>query len=69
MDDLFDALEKNGFAFNDRTLEYVIANTAQDAQYSPEARANLAVLMKYEEYKKIKIGDLKLRFLMKDASD
>jgi hypothetical protein len=69
MDDLFDALEKNGFAFNDRTLEYVIANTAQDAQYSPEARANLAVLMKYEEYKSIKIGDLKRRFLMKDASD
>ena len=69
MDDLFKALENNGFAFNDRTLEYVIANTAQDAQYSPEARANLAVLMKYEEYKKIKIGDLKMRFLMKDASD
>jgi hypothetical protein len=69
MDDLFDALERNGFAFNDRTLEYVIANTAQDAQYSPEARANLAVLMKYEEYKKIKVGDLKRRFLMKDASD
>jgi len=69
MDDLFEALERNGFAFNDRTLEYVIANTAQDAQYSPEARANLAVLMKYEEYKKIKIGDLKRRFLMKDASD
>ena len=56
MDDLFEALANNGFAFNDRTLEYVIANTAQDAQYSPEARANLAVLMKYEEYKTIKIG-------------
>jgi len=69
MDDLFEALANNGFAFNDKTLEYVIANTAQDAQYSPEARANLAVLMKYEEYKKIKIGDLRLRFLMKDSSD
>lgn len=69
MDDLFEALSKNGFAFNDRTLEYVIVNTAQDAQYSPEARANLEVLMKYEEYKKIKIGVLKMRFLMKDASD
>lgn len=68
MDDLFEALAKNGFAFNDRTLEYVIANTAQDSQYSPEARANLAVLMKYEEYKSIKIGDLKKRFFMKDAS-
>ena len=69
MDDLFEALANNGFAFNDRTLEYVIANTAQDAQYSPESRANLAVLMKYEEYNKIKIGDLKLRFLMKSSSD
>jgi hypothetical protein len=68
MDDLFEALENNGFAFNDRTLEYVIANTAQDAQYSPDARANLAVLMKYEEYKKIKVGDLKKRFLMRDCS-
>jgi len=68
MDDLFEALANNGFAFNDRTLEYVIANTAQDAQYSPDARANLAVLMKYEEYKKIKVGDLKKRFLMRDCS-
>ena len=68
MDDLFEALANNGFAFNDRTLEYVIANTAQDAQYSPDARANLAVLVKYEEYKKIKIGDLKKRFLMRDCS-
>jgi hypothetical protein len=69
MDDLFEALANNGFAFNDKTLEYVIANTAQDAQYSPEARENLVVLMKYEEYKKMKIGDLKRRFLMKDSSD
>lgn len=68
MDDLFEALANNGFAFNYRTLEYVIANTAQDAQYSPDARANLAVLVKYEEYKKIKIGDLKKRFLMRDCS-
>ena len=69
MDDLFEALANNGFAFNDKTLEYVIVNTAREAQYSQEARENLAVLMKYEEYKKIKIGDLKLRFLMKDCSD
>jgi hypothetical protein len=69
MDDLFEALANNGFAFNDRTLEYVIANTAQDAQYSQEARASLAILMKYDEYKTIKIGDLKKRFLMKDSSN
>ena len=70
MDDLFDALEKNGFARRDDvTLEYVIANTAQDAQYSPGARETLAVLVKYQEYMKVKIGDLKRRFLMKDSSD
>lgn len=69
MDELFEALAKNGFARNDVTLGYVIANTAQDCQYSPEARENLAILMKYEEYKNIKIGVLKMRFLMRDASD
>jgi len=51
------------------TLEHVIANTAQDCQYSPEVGANLSVLMKYEEYKKIKIGVLKAKFFMKDSSD
>ena len=50
MDDLFEALANNGFAQRDDvTLGYVIANTAQDCQYSPAARANLAVLMKYEK--------------------
>jgi len=68
MDDLFDALAKNGYARDNVTLEYVIANTAQDMQYSPEARENLAVLMKYVEYKKSTIGKLKMRFLMKDSS-
>lgn len=61
MDDLFDALAKNGFAKRDDvTLGYVIGNTALD----PEARENLAVLMKYREYE-----DVKMRFLMKDSSD
>ena len=69
MDDLFKALEENGYARRDDvTLGYVIANTAQDCQYTPEAGANLTVLMKYEEYKDVKIGILKKRFLMKDAS-
>jgi hypothetical protein len=70
MDDLFEALAKNGYAKSgDVTLEYVIANTAQDVQYSSEAVANLRVLMKYEEYAKLKIYELKARFLMKDCSD
>jgi hypothetical protein len=70
MDDLFYALQRNGFAKRDDvTLEYVIANTAQDAQYSPGARESLAVLMKYEEYKDVKLSVLKAKFLMKDCSD
>jgi hypothetical protein len=68
MDDLFEALAKNGFARDNVTLEYVIANTAQDAQYSSEARENLEILMKYIEYQKVTIRNLKLRFLMKDCS-
>ena len=65
MDDLFHALERNGFAKRDDvTLGYVIANTA----YSPAARESLAVLMKYQEYKDVKLSVLKMRFLMKDAS-
>jgi hypothetical protein len=63
MDDLFEALSKNRHVRNDVTLEYVIAKTARD---SPDS---LAVLMKYEEYKKVKISVLKMRFLMKDCSD
>ena len=70
MDDLFDALANNGYAKRDDvTLEYVIANTAQDGQYSPDAAKNRGVLMKYQEYMKVKIGVLKMRFLMKDSSD
>jgi hypothetical protein len=64
MDDLFEALANNGFAQRDDvTLGYVIANTAQDCQYSPEARANLAVLMKYDKYADVEIGVLKAKFL------
>jgi hypothetical protein len=66
MDDLFEALSKNRHVRNDVTLEYVIAKTARDL---PESLENLVVLMKYEEYKKVTIGVLKMRFLMKDASD
>jgi len=69
MDDLFVALSQNGFARDDVTLEYVIANSYQDAQYSPEARANLDILLKYSAYEKETIRNLKLRFLMKDCSN
>ena len=58
MDDLFKALAENG---HDVTLECVIANTAQDCP-------TLNILMKYQEYAKSTIGDLKRRFLMKDCS-
>lgn len=53
MEDLLEALNTNGFARVDAFLSDVIGNTAQDAQYSPEASANLAVLRKYE----IQLGD------------
>jgi hypothetical protein len=68
MDDLFEALAKNGFVSDNVTLEYVIAHTAQDAQYSSEARENLEILVKYIEYQKVTIRNLKLRFLMTDCS-
>jgi hypothetical protein len=62
MDDLFKALAENGHAkCDDVTLECVIANTAQDCP-------TLNILMKYQEYAKSTIGDLKRRFLMKDCS-
>lgn len=53
MEDLLEALNANGHARIDATLLDVICNTAQDAQYSPGAHANLAVLRKYE----IQLGD------------
>jgi hypothetical protein len=62
MQDLFEALAANGFAKDSVTLGYVIANTWQDAQYSPGASANAQILSKYLEYKDVKIGDLKRRF-------
>jgi hypothetical protein len=50
MDELIKALDANGHASNpSRTLSYIIANTRQDAQYSPSSYANYNILCKYEE--------------------
>jgi hypothetical protein len=50
MDELIKALDANGFACNpSTTLSNVIANTMQDAQYSPSAYANYRILSKYDE--------------------
>jgi uncharacterized protein YozE (UPF0346 family) len=50
MDELIKALDANGYASNpSRTLSYIIANTKQDAQYSPKSYENYNILCKYEE--------------------
>lgn len=50
MDELVEALRNNGYSRNaNMTLSSVIANTMQDAQYSPGARQNLQILIKYEK--------------------
>ena len=50
MDDLIKALDANGYSSNpSMTLSTIIANTMQDAQYSPGASANALTLRKYEE--------------------
>jgi hypothetical protein len=60
MEDLLEALNTNGFAHVDATLAHVISNTMQDAQYSPGAHANLAVLLKYElEMGDWRVGEIK----------
>lgn len=60
MEDLLEALNTNGFARVDATLSHVISNTAQDAQYSPGAHANLVVLLKYElEMGDWRVGEIK----------
>lgn len=49
MDELIQALRDNGYSRNkDMTLSSVISNTMQDSQYSPGARENYLILMKYE---------------------
>ena len=48
MDELIKALDANGYASNpSMTLSAIIANTTQDAQYSPGASANALTLRKY----------------------
>lgn len=60
MEDLLDVLNANGYARVDATLDDVIANVMQDAQYSPGAHKALAVLRKYElEMGDWRIGEIK----------
>jgi uncharacterized protein YozE (UPF0346 family) len=50
MDELIKALDENGHSRNpSMTLSSIIANTRQDAQYSPKSYANYNILCKYEE--------------------
>jgi hypothetical protein len=45
--ELIQALEHNGFAHDNVTLEYVIGNAMQDGQYSAEARQVADRLVKF----------------------
>lgn len=60
MEDLLEALNTNGHARVDATLDDVISNVMQDAQYSPSAHKALAVLRKYQlEMGDWRIGEIK----------
>ena len=62
MDELIKALDANEYSRNSAmTLSAIIANTMQDAQYSPGASANALTLRKYEE----KYGNLTVEVLRK----
>jgi hypothetical protein len=62
MNELIKALDANGYSRNpSMTLSLIIANTMQDAQYSPGASANALTLRKYEE----KYGHLTVEVLRK----
>jgi len=62
MDELIKALDANGYSRNpSMTLSAIIANTMQDAQYSPGASVNALILRKYEE----KYGHLTVEVLRK----
>jgi hypothetical protein len=62
MDELIKALDANGYSRNpSMTLSAIIANTMQDAQYSPGASANALTLRKYEE----QYGNLTVEVLRK----
>jgi len=62
MDELIKALDANGYSRNpSMTLSAIIANTMQDAQYSPGASVNALILRKYEE----QYGNLTVEVLRK----
>jgi hypothetical protein len=59
MDELVKVLSENGYARDSVTLDYVIANTMQDGQYSAGAHANARILLKYSQYGKMTVGEIK----------
>ena len=62
MDELIKALDANGYSSNpSMTLSAIIANTMQDAQYSPGAYGNVQTLCWYEK----KYGHLTVEVLRK----
>ena len=48
MKELIEALSTNGYARDSTKLSSILANTAQDAQYSMGAREHVSVLGKYD---------------------
>ena len=59
MDELKAALSKNGFARPSATLESVVANTMQDAMYSPGAATNARILVKYQaQYGRMTVAEI-----------
>jgi hypothetical protein len=48
MKELIETLSINGYACDSTKLSYILANTMQDAQYSPGAHEHVSVLRKYD---------------------
>ena len=60
MDELLEALSQNGFARPSATLDSIVANTLQDAMYSPGAVTNARILMRYQgQYGQMTVAEIK----------
>ena len=60
MDELLEALAQNGFARPSATLDSIVANTLQDAMYSPGAVTNARILMRYQgQYGQMTVAEIK----------
>lgn len=57
---LVSALSENGFANDHSLLEDVMANTAQDAQYSSGAAKNYAILTRFQRFGHLTVRELRL---------